>query len=296
MISDLAVAGWLKRMSDDPTQDPQVALAASQTYWKDPAQAATVKALVQHQGSLKYSDPNTLAFEFLVALAASGAMPKPVAVTSSPAPSASLSSAAPQPTKAAVLPQPTKAASPPKSTQPAAIGGLAAIGDGGQPVDWWFIYKVGTGKPSDPSLKVAVGDDTPIRFGDGAQPDVAADAVRPPYPRRAKRALRGDGADLRAGGESEPGAWLVLLQRRRSAGVATPTRPAGGQGPPWDCGHCKGVLAFDLASNTAFWLIHSVPLFPWPPNWQYRDGELEMGRACCASRYRMPKQRRPSPN
>ena len=60
MISDLAVAGWLKRMSDNPTQDPQAALAASQTYWKDPAQAATVKALVQHQGSLKYSDPNTL--------------------------------------------------------------------------------------------------------------------------------------------------------------------------------------------------------------------------------------------
>ena len=56
-------------------------------------------------------------------------------------------------------PQPTKAASPPQSTQPAAIGGLAAIGDGGQPVNWWFIYKVGTGKPSDPSLKVAVGDE-----------------------------------------------------------------------------------------------------------------------------------------
>jgi deoxyribonuclease II len=38
------------------------------------------------------------------------------------------------------------------------------------------------------------------------------------------------------------------------------------------------VLAFDLASNTAFWLIHSVPLFPWPPDWQYRDGELMMGQ------------------
>ena len=22
-----------------------------------------------------------------------------------------------------------------------------------------------------------------------------------------------------------------------------------------------------------------MPLFPWPPNWQYRDGELEMGQS-----------------
>jgi hypothetical protein len=101
MISDLAVAGWLKRMSDDPTQDPQAALAAAQTYWKDSAQAATVNALVQHQGSLKYSDPTTLAFQFLVPLP-----PSPVATTAAVAPSAA-PPAAPSPAPA---PKPTTVA------------------------------------------------------------------------------------------------------------------------------------------------------------------------------------------
>ena len=96
MVSDLGVAGWLKRMSDDPTQDPQAALAAAQGYWKDPAQAATVSALVQHQGSLKYSDPNTLAFEFLVpltppALPGKASVAPTTAMPSAPTPSASRS-------------------------------------------------------------------------------------------------------------------------------------------------------------------------------------------------------------
>jgi hypothetical protein len=71
MVKDLVVAGWLKSMADDPTRNPQDALTAAQSYWNDQARAGTIDTLVAHQGSLKYSDPATLSFEFLIPLATS---------------------------------------------------------------------------------------------------------------------------------------------------------------------------------------------------------------------------------
>jgi len=256
MISDLAVAGWLKRMSDDPTQDPNAALAVSQSYWKDPAQAATVNALVQHQGSLKYSDPNTLAFEFLVPLSLPAQSSKPAAVRSTPPPS---------------MPSPPAGSQP---AAPAATNGLAAIGDAGAPVDWWFIYKVGTGKSADPSLKVAVGDEYTYFDSEMARTSTSQLTLSARRIRDAQGALLATLAQISgpAAKTNRSLGWYCYNDEDRLDSRSE------GQGPPWDCGHCKGVLAFDLASNTAFWLIHSVPLFPWPPDWQYRNGELEMGQ------------------
>jgi hypothetical protein len=68
MQKDLAVSGWVKAMYDDPTQDPAVTWKNLVSYWVAPAQQPTVKALVDHQGSLFYTDPNTLAFTFKVPL------------------------------------------------------------------------------------------------------------------------------------------------------------------------------------------------------------------------------------
>ena len=68
MIKDLVVARWLKSMAENPAQDPSAVLEESQKFWNDPTQTAIVTALVNHQGSLKYSDPTTLTFEFLIPL------------------------------------------------------------------------------------------------------------------------------------------------------------------------------------------------------------------------------------
>jgi hypothetical protein len=68
MIQDLIVARWQKVMSDDPSQDPQLVLKDATAYWNSPAHSAQVNALVQHQGSLLYPDPNSLDFEFAVSL------------------------------------------------------------------------------------------------------------------------------------------------------------------------------------------------------------------------------------
>lgn len=68
MQKDLAVSGWVKAMYDDPTQDPAVVWSTLLAHWQAAPQQATVKALVDHQGSLFYTNPDTLAFTFKVPL------------------------------------------------------------------------------------------------------------------------------------------------------------------------------------------------------------------------------------
>jgi hypothetical protein len=68
MVQDLIAARWQTQMAEDPTQDPQAVLTAATAYWNDAAQARMVNALVQHEGSLLYPDPNSLDFEFAVSL------------------------------------------------------------------------------------------------------------------------------------------------------------------------------------------------------------------------------------
>ncbi len=68
MQLDLAVAGWLKAMSDDPAQDPAAAWKTLQSHWSNNAQTPTVGALVQHQGSLWYYNKPSLDFKFKVSL------------------------------------------------------------------------------------------------------------------------------------------------------------------------------------------------------------------------------------
>ena len=64
MQKDLAVAGWLKAMSDDPSQDVAAVWSAMSAQWLGADQQPTVNALVTHQGSLFYKDKDTLAFKF----------------------------------------------------------------------------------------------------------------------------------------------------------------------------------------------------------------------------------------
>lgn len=68
MKTDLIVARWQRVMADDPSQDPHAVLNDCTAYWNDPARAGEICALVQHQGSLSYPDPNSLQFQFNVSL------------------------------------------------------------------------------------------------------------------------------------------------------------------------------------------------------------------------------------
>lgn len=69
MVQDLTAARWLATMAGDPSQNPQAALTAATAYWNDPAQAAAVCALVQHEGSLYYQNGSPADFSFPTSLA-----------------------------------------------------------------------------------------------------------------------------------------------------------------------------------------------------------------------------------
>ncbi len=69
MVQDLIAARWQLAMAANPAQDPQAALTACTQYWTDPAQAPTICALVQHEGTLFYPTGNPAVFTFNTSLA-----------------------------------------------------------------------------------------------------------------------------------------------------------------------------------------------------------------------------------
>ena len=248
MIKDLAVARWLKVMSDDPSQSVADVWAAAQKFWNDLAQSNTVSDLVQHQGSLCYYKLPALDFRFDVALQSTTAAAKPAAIASV---------------------KPAKAAKPRVS----AGSGLQVIGDNGTPVDWWFIYKVSAESQS-PGKQKATGQeflyfDSDMAAKSGAKPILSKNLIDKSGP------LFDTYSQLftpAAKANKDLGYFCYNDEDRHEPGSAT-----AGTGPS-PCGHCKGALAFDLASDSAFWLIHSVPLLPMSAEFVYPGTGLKMAQ------------------
>lgn len=244
MIKDLAVARWLKALTDDPSQPVADVWAAAQKFWNDPAQTSTVSNLVQHQGSLWYYNLPALDFKFKVPLS-----------------SATITAAKPVAT-----PMKTTAASVKSTT------GLQVIGDNGTPVDWWFIYKI-SGVAQTTSSTPATGKEF-VYFDS----DMAAAGKTPVL---SKNLIDQSGAlfdtfsqlfTADAKTNKDLGYYCYNDEDRYKPGTKS------GIGPTTPCGHCKGALAFDLASDSAFWLIHSVPLLPMNADFIYPGTGLKMAQ------------------
>jgi len=134
---------------------------------------------------------------------------------------------------------------------------IGALNEQGEQVDWWFMYKV-----SGESTR-ADGSRSPVLQGkkvDGTE-YVYFDSSAPAGGRPITSSNR----------VSESGALFQTLNQVYQAGPAA----AGSLG--WFFyndenpitgktsgvrGHTKGVLAFDLESDSALWLIQSTPKFP----------------------------------
>lgn len=130
---------------------------------------------------------------------------------------------------------------------------LSAMGDEGKPVDWWFMYKVaGESTTSDggkgPVLNGKKVTGAEYVYFDASMPKTGKLALSP-------HTVQG-------------GALLSTLEQvYRSTGKSVgwwfynDENPLNGKVNS-ERGHTKGVVAFDLSSNTAFWLIQSTPKFP----------------------------------
>ncbi|MDZ4401338.1 deoxyribonuclease II family protein [Prosthecobacter sp.] len=254
MIKDLAVARWLKSMTDDPSQPVADVWTAAQKFWNDPAQTNTVSDLVQHQGSLWYYNLPKLDFKFKVPLSSANATKVTAAKPAAPA-------------KPIATTMSTTAASVKSTT------GLQVIGDNGTPVDWWFIYKVSAESQS-PGKQKATGQeflyfDSDMAAKSGAKPVLSKNLIDK------SGALFDTYSQLftpAAKANKDLGYFCYNDEDRHEPGSAT-----AGTGPS-PCGHCKGALAFDLASDSALWLIHSVPLLPMAAEFVYPGTGLKMAQ------------------
>jgi len=133
---------------------------------------------------------------------------------------------------------------------------VSALSEQGKPVDWWFIYKV-------PLLRADANSDSASGY-EYVYYDSAADASDDPNIKKVvkspNRLDQGKGAlNLTLNSVfTKPGAstgWILYNDEK----------PPQATGPDdGNLGHTKGVIAFDVTSKTAFWLLHSWPKYAAP--------------------------------
>lgn len=125
---------------------------------------------------------------------------------------------------------------------------IHALDEAGQPVDWWFAYKVPK-LTQDADTLSAVGYE--YVYFDPA----AARLARSPH-------VLGDG-----GGAADRTLDALFSSTTTTTGwlLYNDELPADvGRRDDGADGHTKGVLGFDTASGTGFWLLHSWPKYPDP--------------------------------
>lgn len=131
----------------------------------------------------------------------------------------------------------------------------------GKPVDWWFIYKTPdhTGTPDNKGFDFLYFDpvgETLVRSPVGLDQDHQA----------LSHTLREIFSTPNSGGFIVYNDEHVDKESNNS-----------------DKGHCKGILAFDKASDSALMLLHSTPRFP-------ADKEFDLPWVCVADINRMVSQ------
>jgi deoxyribonuclease II len=134
---------------------------------------------------------------------------------------------------------------------------LSAIDDQGRPVDWWFMYKVaGKSKASDGRSPAVVDGNvvtgTEYVYFDSNENVQGKLALSRDYvdrdgalPNTLEQLYGEEGASTLNLG------WFFYNDENPITGKNNQIR-----------GHTKGVLAFDLSTNTGFWLVQSTPKFP----------------------------------
>jgi deoxyribonuclease-2 len=132
---------------------------------------------------------------------------------------------------------------------------LSAMDNNGKSVDWWFMYKI-SGRAKTKAGKAVPGlTGAQYMYYDSSG---AAPLTRSPDDVTKNGALPNTLNQLytKPGAATEHLGWFFYNDENPITGQTNGER-----------GHTKGVLAFDLGTNTAFWLVQSTPKFP--PEYAY---------------------------
>ena len=122
---------------------------------------------------------------------------------------------------------------------------INAMDEKGNPVDWWFMYKV-SGQSTTSDGKKVLG--TEYIYFDANTPEDGK-AILSPNQVDKNGVLPNTLAQIYNAGNPNLG-WFCYNDENPTTGQVVGSR-----------GHTKGVLAFDLESDSAFWLVHSTPKF-----------------------------------
>ena len=145
---------------------------------------------------------------------------------------------------------------------------LHALNESGQPVDWWFIYKLPRDATSPTKSKAT-------------KPSTGFEYMY--FDSNSKKAL--------ARSSNLMSAKVRALYN--TLGQLYPTTKNPNQGLGWifyndercdnkphddEKGHTKGVLAFNTKDNSAFWLLHSTPRFALTTDAEFPQDESDYGQ------------------
>ncbi|HEX4327225.1 MAG TPA: deoxyribonuclease II family protein [Burkholderiales bacterium] len=130
---------------------------------------------------------------------------------------------------------------------------ISAMDENGKPVDWWFMYKV-------PQLSAGANSDQArgyeyVYFDSTIDQKPGGKVVKSPF-----EIDKGQGALNRTLDAvfNKPDASTGWILYNDESPASANIHDNG------NLGHTKGVIAFDTASKTAYWLLHSWPKFAEP--------------------------------
>lgn len=128
---------------------------------------------------------------------------------------------------------------------------ISALDENGKAVDWWFAYKVpemsGSGPSSAKGYEYVYYD-----------PNVGK-VVTSPYQLTVDKGALDLTLDSIFNNPSSTVGWVLYNDEKPDGAKKSKTEADNGS-----LGHTKGVLAFDTATKTALWLLHSWPKYAFP--------------------------------
>lgn len=139
---------------------------------------------------------------------------------------------------------------------------ISAIDEKGNPVDWWFMYKVSGESQTANGAKVSGTEYVYFDANDPADGKLALSA----YQVDKSGTLFNTLSQIYTADNPDFG-WYCYNDENPITGQVNGER-----------GHTKGVLAFDLATDSAFWLIHSTPKFSPKGVYGYPDTGIKMAQ------------------